>query len=91
MMFQVELWGAHTEATYTDRLGISYDPVSVPFAKMPKNEWVHLAFVYDGANLRLYLNGLDEHGSQSPYHRRPMSMPPSLSPGIIMAAGCSMA
>ena len=65
MMFQVELWGAHTDATYTDRLGISYDPVSVPFAKMPKNEWVHLAFVYDGANLRLYLNGLDEMGPKA--------------------------
>ena len=26
MMFQYELWGAHTNATYTDRIGISYEP-----------------------------------------------------------------
>ena len=65
MMFQVELWGAHTTATYTDRVGISFDPASVPFSVMPKNEWAHLAFVFDGTNLRLYLNGIDEEGPKA--------------------------
>jgi hypothetical protein len=63
MMFQVELWGAHTNATYTDRIGVSYQPAgSVPFSIMPKNEWAHVVFVFDGTNLRSYLNGIDELG-----------------------------
>ena len=65
MMFQIELWGGHTDATYTDRVGISYDPSSVPFSKMPKNEWVHLAWTFDGTNARLYLNGVDEVGPKA--------------------------
>jgi hypothetical protein len=65
MMFQVELWGAHTSAQYTDRVGISYIPNSVEFSVMPKNEWAHLAFVFDGVNLRLYLNGIDEVGPKA--------------------------
>ncbi len=65
MMFQVELWGAHTSAQYTDRVGISYDPASVEFCVMPKNEWAHLAFVFDGVNLRVYLNGIDEIGPKA--------------------------
>ena len=65
MMFQIELWGAHTSAQYTDRVGISFDPASVEFSVMPKNEWAHLAFVFDGDNLRLYLNGIDEVGPKA--------------------------
>ena len=65
MMFQVELWGAHTSTTYTDRVGISYDPASVPFSIMPKNEWVHLAWTFDGTNARLYLNGIDADGPKA--------------------------
>ena len=66
MMFQVELWGAHTDATYTDRVGVSYQPAgSVPFSIMPKNEWVHLTFTFDGSDLRLYLNGVDEEGPKT--------------------------
>jgi hypothetical protein len=65
MMFQVELWGAHTSTTYTDRVGISYDPDSVPFSIMPKNEWVHLAWTFDGTNARLYLNGIDADGPKA--------------------------
>jgi len=66
MMFQVELWGAHTDATYTDRVGISYEAAgSVPFSIMPKNEWVHLALAFDGSNARLYLNGVDEAGPKA--------------------------
>ncbi|MDT8301829.1 MAG: LamG domain-containing protein [Sedimentisphaerales bacterium] len=63
MMFQVELWGAHTSAQYTDRVGISYQGAgSVEFSVLPKNEWVHLAFTFDGTDLTLYLNGVDEEG-----------------------------
>jgi len=66
MMFQVELWGAHTDATYTDRVGISYEAAgSVPFSIMPKNQWVHLAWTFDGTNARLYLNGVDEVGPKT--------------------------
>ena len=34
MMLQIELWGAHTSAQYTDRVGISYQPAgSVEFSQ----------------------------------------------------------
>ncbi len=63
MMFQFELWGAHTNADYTDRVGVSYEPAgSVAFFIMPKNEWVHLAITFDGTNAVIYLNGVDEEG-----------------------------
>jgi len=63
MMFQVELWGAHTNATYTDRVGVSYQGAgSMEFSIMPKNEWVHLTWTFDGTDLRVYLNGVDEIG-----------------------------
>jgi len=63
MMFQVELWGAHTNATYTDRVGVSYQGAgSMEFSIMPKNEWVHLTWTFDGTDLRVYLNGVDEMG-----------------------------
>ncbi|MCP4261071.1 MAG: LamG domain-containing protein [Planctomycetes bacterium] len=66
MMLQVELWGAHTNAQYTDRVGISYQGAgSVEFSIMPKNEWVHLAWVFDGTDLRLYINGIDEVGPKA--------------------------
>jgi hypothetical protein len=73
MMFQVELWGEHTDANYTDRIGISYAPAgSVPFSIMPKNEWVHLALTFDGTNAILYLNGVDEEGP------KPFSIGPNI-------------
>ncbi|MFB0555850.1 MAG: LamG domain-containing protein [Phycisphaerae bacterium] len=63
MMFQVELWGAHDNATYTDRVGVSYQGAgSMEFSIMPKNEWVHLTWTFDGTDLRVYLNGVDEIG-----------------------------
>jgi hypothetical protein len=66
MMFQFELWGAHTNATYTDKVGASYAPAgSMEFSIMPKNEWVHLAWTFDGSDLRVYLNGVDEVGPKS--------------------------
>jgi hypothetical protein len=73
MMFQFELWGAHTEVTYTDRVGVSYAPAgSVPFSIMPKNEWVHLALTFDGSNAVLYLNGVDGEGP------KPFSIGPNI-------------
>ncbi len=66
MMFQYELWGAHTSETYTDRIGVSYEPAgSVPFSIMPKNEWVHLAMTFNGTNATLYVNGVDEEGPKA--------------------------
>jgi len=66
MMFQVELWGAHDNATYTDRVGVSYEGAgSMEFSIMPKNEWVHLTWTFDGTDLRVYLNGVDEMGPKS--------------------------
>ncbi len=66
MMFQVELWAANSSAEHTDRVGISYQPVgSIPFSIMPKEEWVHLAWTFDGTNARVYLNGVDEEGPKA--------------------------
>jgi hypothetical protein len=66
MMFQYELWGAHTTATYTDRVGVSYQGAgSVAFSIMPTNEWVHLALTFDGTNATIYLNGVDEEGPKA--------------------------
>jgi len=63
MMFQFELWGAHETASYTDRVGVSYEPAgSVAFFIMPKNEWVHLALTFNGSNAVIHLNGVDEEG-----------------------------
>ncbi|UCC97795.1 MAG: discoidin domain-containing protein, partial [Phycisphaerales bacterium] len=63
MMFQFELWGAHTDAAYTDRVGVTYQAAgSVAFSIMPKNQWVHLALTFDGSNAVVYLNGVDEEG-----------------------------
>jgi hypothetical protein len=79
MMFQIELWGAHTDATYTDRLGASYESAgSVPFSIMPKNEWVHLAWTFDGSDLRLYLNGIDEEGP------KPFSIGPNVDAPVLV-------
>ena len=79
MMFQVELWGAHETATYTDRIGISYASAgSVPFSIMPKNEWIHLALTFDGSNAILYLNGVDEEGP------KPLSIGPNVDAPVFI-------
>ncbi len=63
MMVQVELWANNASAAHTERVGASYQPIgSVPFFLMPVNEWVHLAWTFDGSNMRVYLNGVDEVG-----------------------------
>ncbi len=66
MMLQVELWAANASEAHTDRVGISYEPVgSIPFSIMPQEEWVHLAWTFDGTNARVYLNGVDEEGPKA--------------------------
>jgi hypothetical protein len=71
MMFQIELWGAITNPAEIDRLGLSYQgnissynssSGSTPFSIMPKNEWIHLAFTFDGSYATVYVNGVDEEG-----------------------------
>ena len=62
MMFQLELWGGSTSAPHNNQIGISYDPDSIPFLPMVANQWVHLAFVFDGAAMRVYLDGVDKTG-----------------------------
>jgi len=77
MMFQFELWGAHTSAQYTDKVGATYAPAgSMEFFIMPKNEWVHLAWTFDGSDLRVYLNGVDEVGP------KPFSIGPNVDAPI---------
>jgi len=79
MMLQVELWGGHSNAAFTDRVGISYSAAgSVPFSVMPKNEWAHLAFAFDGTNLVLYLNGVDEEGP------KPFSIGPNVDAPVVI-------
>jgi len=66
MMLQVELWAANDSEAHRDRVGISYQPVgSIPFSIMPQNEWIHLAWTFDGTNARVYLNGVDEEGPKA--------------------------
>ena len=79
LMFQVELWGAHTSATYTDRVGVSsVSGGSVEFSILPKNEWVHLAWTFDGSDLRVYLNGVDEVGP------KPFSIGPNVDAPVLI-------
>ena len=74
MMFQIELWGAITNPAEIDRVGLSYQgnissynssSGSTPFSIMPKNEWVHLAFTFDGSYATVYVNGVDEVGPKA--------------------------
>jgi len=77
MMFQIELWGAHANPENTDRVGISYEhnpnQCCPPFSVMPKNEWVHLAFTFDGINATAFLNGVDKDGP------KPFSIGPNVN------------
>ena len=74
MMLQIELWGAIANPAETDRLGLSYQGSissynsssgSTPFSVMPKNEWVHLTFTFDGSYATVYVNGVDEVGPKT--------------------------
>jgi hypothetical protein len=83
MMFQVELWADDSRPEYTERVGISYQgnsPGSVPFGVMPKNEWVHLAWIFDGTNATVYMNGVDDEGP------KPFSIGPYVDAPVIIGA-----
>ncbi|MBL7186160.1 MAG: LamG domain-containing protein [Phycisphaerae bacterium] len=65
MMFQVEVKGTHANPDIVDRFHLAYQ--SQPQAVLhlvPKNEWAHMAMVFDGTNATGYLNGIDEAGPQ---------------------------
>jgi hypothetical protein len=83
MMFQVELWADDSREGYTERVGISYQgnsTASVPFGVMPKNEWVHLAWTFDGTNATVYMNGIDDEGP------KPFSIGPNVDAPVIIGA-----
>ena len=42
-------------------------PTMVVFPIMPKNEWVHLVFTFDGSNLSLYMNGAPDGTGPHPF------------------------
>jgi hypothetical protein len=65
MMFQIEVKGTHANPDIVDRFHLAYQ--SQPQAVLhlvPKNEWAHMAMVFDGTNATGYLNGIDETGPQ---------------------------
>jgi len=45
---------------------------------MPKNEWVHLTWTFDGSDLRLYVNGVDEVGP------KPFSIGPNVDAPVLI-------
>jgi len=65
MMFQVEVKGGNSNPDRTDRFALAYQGATQAiFHVVPKNEWVHMALVFDGTNATAYLNGVDEVGPQ---------------------------
>jgi Concanavalin A-like lectin/glucanases superfamily len=42
-------------------------PTMAAFSLMPKNEWVHLVFTFDGSNLSLYMNGVPDGTGSQPF------------------------
>jgi len=67
-MWQWEVWSEHLNSDYTDRVGMSYTTAgSKPFSLMPADEWVHLAFTFDGSDLTLYINGEPDGTGPQPF------------------------
>jgi hypothetical protein len=65
MMFQVEVKGGHSNTDLTDRFALAYQASTQAILhEVPKNEWAHMALVFDGTNATGYLNGIDEVGPQ---------------------------
>jgi hypothetical protein len=60
------------------RSGTAYDPDSTEFSLMPKNEWVHLVWTFDGRNARLDLNGTDEIGP------KPLKIGPNVAAPVLL-------
>jgi len=65
MMFQVEVKGGNSNTARTDRFALAYQGATQAiFHEVPKNEWAHMALVFDGTDATGYLNGVDETGPQ---------------------------
>ena len=80
-MFQIEVKGGHSDPAIVDRLHIAYqaEPQAV-LVLVPKNEWVHLALVFDGTYATGYRNGVDDVGPQ------PTGIGPNVNAPIIIGA-----
>jgi hypothetical protein len=65
MMFQVEVKGGNSNPDRTDRMALAYQGATQAILhEVPKNEWAHMALVFDGTNATGYLNGVDVAGPQ---------------------------
>jgi hypothetical protein len=65
MMFQVEVKGGNSNPDRTDRMALAYQgSTQAILHEVPKNEWAHMALVFDGTNATGYLNGVDEADPQ---------------------------
>ena len=65
MMFQVEVKGGNSDPDRTDRMALAYQGSTQAILHLvPKNEWAHMALVFDGTNATGYVNGVDETGPQ---------------------------
>ena len=65
MMFQVEVKAGDSNPDRTDRVALAYQGSTQAILHVvPKNEWAHMALVFDGTNATGYVNGVDEAGPQ---------------------------
>jgi len=65
MMFQVEVKAGDSNPDRTDRMALAYQGSTQAILNVvPKNEWAHMALVFDGTNATGYVNGVDEAGPQ---------------------------
>jgi hypothetical protein len=80
-MFQIEVKGAHSDPLRVDRMHLAYQgaPQAVLHV-VPKNEWAHMALVFDGTYATGYLNGVDEAGPQ------PTGIGPSVDAPVLIGA-----
>ena len=80
-MFQIEVKGSHSDPTRVDRLHLAYQGAPQAVLNLvPKNEWAHLALVFDGTHATGYLNGVDDVGPQ------PTGIGPNVDAPIIIGA-----
>ncbi len=80
-MFQIEVKGGHSDPARVDRLHLAYQGAPQAVLNLvPKNEWAHLALVFDGTHATGYLNGLDVVGP------RPTGIGPNVDAPIIIGA-----
>jgi hypothetical protein len=80
-MFQIEVKGGSTDPARVDRMHLAYQgaPQAVLHV-VPKNEWAHMALVFDGTHATGYLNGVDEAGPQ------PTGIGPNVDAPVLIGA-----